>query len=139
MNESKRRVVNAAEQHKRSANAIVAKVFRSDRRIRYCAVIDEKSREIAGGMRPGIESLESESESPRLRVQSVIARAMAETWDNFHGKADYMIVHRGKITVFAYFLSDHRLVLVSTEPDYSLQRFQALAELIDKWMPMKNG
>jgi hypothetical protein len=110
---------------------LVTAIFQSDPRIRYCAVIDEEGREIAGGMRPGIESLEPEPETSRLRVQSVIGEAMAGTWDRLHGKADYVIVHRAKITVILFILSGSKSVLISAEPDFPLVRFPELAKIVE--------
>jgi len=136
---AERGVKSSGTKHKRDVDALVEMTLRFDSRVRYCAIIDERGAEIAGGMRPGVRSLESKSEGPRLRGQSVIVRAMAETWDDVHGRADYMIVHRGRVSLFFFFLAGSRLLLVSTEPDYPLQRFQALAELIAKWKPVRNG
>jgi len=75
--------IDAVEKYQRCIDVLLARIFQSDRGIRYCAVIDEKGRENPGGMRPGIKSLESESESPRLQVQSVIALAMEKPGTSF--------------------------------------------------------
>ena len=83
-----------------AASQVIKALFDSDRRIRYGAVIGEKGEEIVGGMRPGIKSLESERESSRLRIQTLIGMAINRNWNELLGDADYIIVHRSKIVVF---------------------------------------
>jgi hypothetical protein len=111
-----------------AASQVIKALFDSDRRIRYGAVIGEKGEEIVGGMRPGIKSLESERESSRLRIQTLIGMAINRNWNELLGDADYIIVHRSKIVVFIFPLSGMKSLLVSAEPDYPLKRLGEISD-----------
>jgi|HubBroStandDraft_6_1064221.scaffolds.fasta_scaffold482089_1 hypothetical protein len=112
-----------------NAYRIVKALFESDKRIRYCAIIGEKGEEIVGGMRPGIKSLEPELESSRLKIQSLIGMGMNRNWNSLLGDSDYIIAHRSKVVLFIFPLSGNSL-LVSAEPDYPLEKFRRIADIV---------
>ena len=112
------------------AYRIVKATFESDRRIRYCALIGEKGEELVGGMRPGIRPHETELESSRLRLQTLVGMAMNRNWDTLLGDADYIIAHRSKVVLFLFPLSSLRLLLVSAEPNYPLRKFRTILRIV---------
>src|SRR5689334_12987263 len=90
---------------KESAALVVKALFELDKRIRFCAVIGEKGEEVDGGMRPGTKPLETERESSRLRIQTLIGMAINRNWNDMLGDAEYIIVHRIKVTLLIFPLS----------------------------------
>ena len=117
-----------SSENKRAA-LVVKALFELDRRIRYCAVIGEKGEEVVGGMRPGTKSLETERESSRLRTQTLIGMAINKNWNDMLGDADYIVVHRSKVTLLIFPLSGLRSLLVSAEPDYPSEGFGRIVDV----------
>jgi hypothetical protein len=120
-----------------SAYQVVKALFESDGRIRYCAIIGEKGQEVVGGMRPGVKSLEPELESSRLRLQTLIGMAMNRNWNDLLGDANYIIANRDKVVLFIFPLSGVRSLLVSAEPDYPLEQFGQILDIVDRGLPKR--
>jgi hypothetical protein len=114
------------------AYRIVKALFESDKRIRYCAIIGEKGREVVGGMRPGVKPLESELENSRLRIQTLIGMAMNRNWNGLLGDADYVIAHRSRVMLIIFPLSGINSLLVSAEPDYPLEQFGQILDIVNR-------
>lgn len=108
------------------------KVFRLDRRIRYCGVLDELGREASGGMRPGVRSLEPEDEAEKVNLQVALTRGLAESAQSYFGMTDYVIIHRERLMLVAMPKSDHRTILVGAEPDFPLGKVKALVRLVER-------
>ena len=104
-------------------------VYKFDRRVRYAAILDEAGRQIAGGMRKGIPSLEPQSEDLRLIANITIQLSTDKTWDKFFGRSQYTFIKREKVNILTFSLGN-KLLLVSTEPDFTLQQAQDLRNQI---------
>ncbi len=104
-------------------------VFKFDRRIRYAAVLDESGRVISGGMRRGVPSLEPQSEDLRLIATVTIQLSTDKTWDKYWGKTQFTFIKREKVNVITFNI-ENKLLLVSTEPDFTLQQAQELRNMI---------
>lgn len=104
-------------------------IFKFDRRIRYAGVLDETGRLIAGGMRRGIASLEPQTEDLRLMANLTIQIGTDKTWDQYFGKTHYTFIKREKVNIITFNLGE-KLLLVSTEPDFSIPQVQALRDTI---------
>jgi hypothetical protein len=110
-------------------------VFGVDKRIRYVGVLDEMGREIAGGMRPGVPSVEPKDEADKTNLQVALTRGMAQHSMQFLGKPNYIIIHREKLMLVAVPMDDGKTVLVSSEPDFPLERVKSLIEVAGKYYP----
>jgi len=108
---------------------ICNEIFKFDRRVRYAAVLDESGRHIAGGMRRGVPSLEPQSEDLRLIANITIQLSTDKTWDQYFGKTQFTFIKREKVNILTFYVGD-KLVLVSTEPDFTLQQAQELRNQI---------
>ncbi len=104
-------------------------VLKFDRRIRYAAVLDESGRVISGGMRRGVPSLEPQSEDLRLIATVTIQLSTDKTWDKYWGKTQFTFIKREKVNVITFNI-ENKLLLVSTEPDFTLQQAQELRNMI---------
>jgi hypothetical protein len=104
---------------------ICAEIFKYDRRIRFAAFLDVSGRQIAGGMRKGIPSLEPMSEDLRLIANVTIQLSTDKTWDQYFGRVQYTFIKREKVNILTFHMGD-KLVFVSTEPDFTLQQAQDL-------------
>ena len=108
---------------------ICTEIFKFDRRIRSAIILDQTGRQIAGGMKKGIPSLEPQSQDIRLIAGITIQINNDLTWDNYFGKLQFTYQKRERINIMTFYLGD-KLVLVSMEPDFTLQQAQDLRNQI---------
>jgi len=108
---------------------VCMEMYKFDRRVRYSAILDETGRQIAGGMRRGIPSLEPQSEDLRLIANITIQLSTDKTWDRFFGRSQYTFIKREKVNILTFSIGN-KLLLVSTEPDFTLQQAQDLRNQI---------
>ncbi len=104
---------------------IVTEIFKFDRRVRSAIILDQTGRQIAGGMKKGIPSLEPQSEDLRLIAGITIQLNSDRTWDRYFGKSQFTYQKRERLNIMTFYLGD-KLVLTSTEPDFTLQQAQDL-------------
>ncbi|HUK80827.1 MAG TPA: DUF6659 family protein [Nitrososphaerales archaeon] len=104
---------------------ICTEIFKFDRRVRSAIILDQSGRQIAGGMKKGIPSLEPQSQDIRLIAGITIQINNDLTWDNYFGKLQFSFQKRERISIMTFYLGD-KLVLVSMEPDFTLQQAQDL-------------
>ena len=108
---------------------ICTEMFKFDRRVRSAIILDKTGRQIAGGMKKGIPSLEPQSEDIRLIAGITIQLNTDATWDKFFGKLQFTYQKRERLNIITFYLGD-KLVLVSAEPDFTLQQAQDLRNQI---------
>ena len=108
---------------------ICTEMFKFDRRVRSAIILDQSGRQVAGGMKKGIPSLEPQSEDIRLIAGITIQLNNDRTWDRYFGKNQFTFNKREKLNIMTFYLGD-KLVLVSAEPDFTLQQAQDLRNQI---------
>lgn len=108
---------------------ICTEVFKFDRRIRSATILDQEGRQIAGGMKKGIPSMEPQSEDLRLIANITIQLNTDKTWDKYFGKNQYTFIKRERLNIMTFYLGN-KLVLMSAEPDFTLQQAQDLRNQI---------
>ena len=108
---------------------ICTEIFKFDRRVRSAIILDRSGKQIAGGMKKGIPSLEPQSQDIRLIAVITIQINHELTWDNYFGKLQFTYQKRERISIMTFYLGE-KLVLVSMEPDFTLQQAQDLRNQI---------
>ena len=108
---------------------VCMEIYKFDRRVRYAAILDRTGRQIAGGMKRGIPSLEPVSEDLRLIANITIQLSTDRTWDQYFGKVQYTFIKREKVNMLTFHLGD-KIVFVSTEPEFTLQQAQDIRNQI---------
>ena len=108
---------------------IIQEIFKFDRRVRSAQILDQAGRQMAGGMRKGIPSLEPQSEDIRLIAGITIQISNDRTWDQYFGKNQFTFNKRERLNIMTFYLGN-KLVLVSAEPDFTLQQAQDLRNQI---------
>jgi hypothetical protein len=111
--------------------AALDRVLGFDRKIRYCGLVDEKGKVVAGRMREGTESLQPGAEDERLFIQISLAVSMDRSWDRFFGRTSAIAIMKEKVAIFIFALPDTRAVVVATEPDLAIAKMKKLGELVD--------
>ena len=118
---------------KAEENEFLANVFDSDRRIRMCVIKDKEGEIVAGGMRPHLKTLEPNSENKRLAQYEATQRESADSWNTYFGEADFMVEHRRRLVAFKFYLPDSRMVVVTAEPNYPVQKAGLLLVLVERF------
>ncbi len=108
---------------------ICTEMFKFDRRVRSATILDPTGVQIAGGMRKGIPSLEPQSEDLRLIANVTIQLNTDKTWDKYFGKNQFTFIKRERLNIMTFNLGS-KLVMVSSEPDFSLNQAQELRNQI---------
>ena len=108
---------------------ICTEIFKFDRRVRSAIILDQTGRQIAGGMRKGIPSMEPQSEDLRLIAGMTIQMSNDRTWDMYFGKNQFTFNKRERLNIMTFYLKD-KLVLISAEPDFTLQQAQEVRNQI---------
>ncbi|MBI3858997.1 MAG: hypothetical protein HY296_01975 [Thaumarchaeota archaeon] len=108
---------------------VCTEMYKFDRRVRFAAILDDSGRQIAGGMKRGIPPLEPQSEDLRLIANITIQLSTDKTWDKYFGKTQFTFIKREKLNILTFYMGG-KLILVSTEPDFTLQQAQDLRNQI---------
>src|SRR5712692_5658106 len=106
-------------------------IFAFDKRVRFCALIDEKGNVVSSKSRQNLTSLNPESEDKRLFSQIGLAVLMDRGWDRFFGKTKAIVIAKEKVSILIYSLADLRAVVVAIEPDFPMARISEIGEVID--------
>jgi hypothetical protein len=104
-------------------------LFKLDKRIRYAAVMDTEGRIKAGGMRRGVKSLEPKSEELRLQVYLLSLSGHNDSWTPYYGRVLFSIVRRELITIGVFPIGEN-IVVISAEPDFPLEGFSKVRDLV---------
>jgi hypothetical protein len=84
-------------------------ILNIDKDIRFVGFIDDLGRLVYGGMRPGVLSLEHETESIKLYMEYALINKIHSDFDKDLGKIIYSLTIREKIIVLTFPLEKHIL------------------------------
>jgi hypothetical protein len=91
-------------------------VINLDDKIRFVGFIDEMGKLVYGGMRPGVTSLERETESIKLYIEYALINKIHSDFDPMLGKIIYSLTIREKIKILTFPLEKH-VLRISLEKD----------------------
>lgn len=94
---------------------LCGQVFDIDPAIRFTGVIDRMGKLVAGGMRPGLQPLESIKDMDRLYLEFALRNAMRREFDGDFGPTIYAMSERERIKIATFPMSDDNLLLISME------------------------
>ncbi len=95
---------------------ICDKVKNLDPKIRFAGVIDERGRLTAGGMKEGIQSLESERHDEMLFMELALRVKMRREFDSQLGKVDFSMSQRDRALAMSFPIGEDTLY-INAEPD----------------------
>ncbi len=108
-----------------------SRIFSFDKSIRSVVILTSDGKAISNFGRPGVTPLEPQSESETVYVKATIAISMSAPMDKYFGRVRTVILIREKVTIVCFNLSG-RIMLISANPDFQLQRVEELGQLIDQ-------
>ena len=95
---------------------ICDKVKNLDSKIRFAGIINERGRLTAGGMKEGIQSLESERYDETLFMELALRVKMRREFDSQLGKVEFSMSKRGRTLAMSFPIGEDTLY-VYAEPD----------------------
>ena len=107
------------------------RIFSFDKSIRFVVLLTSDGKVIAEFNRPGVVSLEPRSEAETLYTKATIAISMSTPMDRYHGRIRTAILVKEKVTIICFNLMA-RVMLISADPGFQLQRVEELGRLIDQ-------
>jgi hypothetical protein len=107
------------------------RIFEFDKSIRFVVMLTLDGVVMAEFTRPGVVSLEPPSEAQTLYMKATIAVSMTAPMDKYHGRIKTAILVKEKITIICFNLMA-RMMLISANPSFQLQRVEELGRLIDQ-------
>ncbi|MHB1907512.1 MAG: hypothetical protein ACYCQJ_01420 [Nitrososphaerales archaeon] len=114
---------------------LIQSIFLLDDKIRYASVLNQRGNHLEGGMKPGKNTINPEEESEKLFLQTTVSRGMSESWRRYFDKFRFSIVAHKKLVVFQFPYGENTL-LVTAEPDISLNTAEKICGILDKTDPM---
>ncbi len=95
---------------------ICESIKKLDSKIRFAGVINERGRLVAGGIKDGIEPLDSEKEDEMLFMELALRVKMRKEFDKQLGKVKFSMSLRDKALALSFPIGDDALY-VYAEPD----------------------
>jgi hypothetical protein len=107
------------------------RIFDFDKRVRFVVLLTSDGKVMAEFGRPGVVSLEPQSEAETVYMKATIAINMTAPMDKYHGRIRTAILVKEKVTIICFNLMA-RIMLISASPGFPLQKVEELGRLIDE-------
>ncbi len=93
-----------------------------DPKIRFAGVINEKGRLVAGGMKEGVEPLESQKEDEILFMELALKVKMRKEFDKQLGSVNFAMSQREKSLSISFPVGNSDTLYVWTDPDIDYRK-----------------
>lgn len=103
------------------------RVMDLDNNIRFAGVINDLGRLVAGGMRPGVEPLETEKDDEMLYMELALRVRMRQEFDAQLGAVRFAMAHRKRALTISFPVGSH-ILYVAAEPDADYCRLPKLIQ-----------
>jgi hypothetical protein len=88
----------------------------SEKKVRFCGVINSMGKIVAGGFKDDIKPLDNEDQRRMLYTQSSLELSMKEDFDENLGQVNYITTYRDNVVLINIPMKkDNHLVLISAE------------------------
>jgi len=106
-------------------------VFRLHSEVRYAELFDEECRSLAGGMRPGVVSIDPPEVSERVDVDTARFGLMLLKHKKYYGSLNYIYVEMEKVNVVVLPVGE-KILVVALNPTIGLNIIPKLKKVIAK-------
>lgn len=93
---------------------ICQKIMILDPEMRSARVINNRGHLIAGGMKPGMVSLENEQQDEMMFMEIALRVRMRHEFDKEFGPVRFALSYREKVIIYSFPLVDDNVLLIST-------------------------
>ena len=107
---------------------ICQKIIKMDSKVRSARIINSRGHLVAGGMKHGLQSLESQKQDEMMFMELALRVRMRHEFDKEFGEVHFSMSYRDKVIVMSYPLAEDGVLLISTEKeaDFSKIAFKVL-------------
>ncbi|MCE9651746.1 MAG: hypothetical protein K8Q89_01590 [Nitrosarchaeum sp.] len=96
---------------------ICQKIIKMDLKIRSARIINSRGHLVAGGMKQGLQSLESQKQDEMMFMELALRVRMRHEFDKEFGEVHFSMSYRDKVIVMSFPLAEDGVLLVSTEKE----------------------
>ena len=96
---------------------ICQKITTLDPNMRSCRIINNRGHLVAGGMKNGLLSLESQKQDEMMFMELALRVRMRHEFDKEFGEVHFSMSYRNKVIVMSFPLSNDDVLLVSSEKE----------------------
>lgn len=101
-----------------------------DKEIRFVGIINEKGKQIAGGLRKGLKSLEDPKDDEMLFMELALRVRMRKEFDKQLGRVKFAMSLREKVIIMSFPMNDN-ILYVSANPNLDYGKIsQKILEII---------
>jgi len=93
-----------------------SKILEIDSRIRFVGLINNMGRLVAGGMKPGLLSLEESKDNEMMFLQLALKVNQRKAFDKVFGPVEFSMAYREKVIIMSFPVDNH-ILLVSSEKE----------------------
>ena len=112
--------------------SVVKKIFATDKRIKFCALVNSDGKIEAGGMRRGVRFLEPEAETERIVTRMFLNQAMNQASDQYFGRVNWAIIHREKLVQITFPLPGQKQLQITTALGYPVSKVSKLGRYVNQ-------
>jgi len=107
---------------------ICQKIIKLDSNMRSARIINSLGHLVAGGMKKGITSLESQKQDEMMFMELALRVRMRHEFDEEFGEVHFSMSYRDKVIVMSFPLANDDVLLVSSEKeaDFGKNAFKIL-------------
>ena len=98
------------------------KIKKLDPKVRFAGVINERGRLVAGGMKEGVEPLESQKEDEILFMELALKVKMRKEFDRQLGLVNFAMAQREKSISMSFPIGNSDTLYVFADPDVSYEK-----------------
>ncbi|CAD6521808.1 conserved hypothetical protein [metagenome] len=96
---------------------ICQKIIKMDPKVRSARIINSRGHLMAGGMKVGLQSLESQKQDEMMFMELALRVRMRHEFDKEFGEVHFSMSYRDKVIVMSFPLAEDGVLLVSLEKD----------------------
>lgn len=112
------------------AESVVKKIFATDRRIQFCALVDSEGKIEAGGIRRGVRFLEPAAETERIVIRMFLNQAMNQVSDPYFGRVNWAVVNREKLLQITFPAPGKKQVQITATRGYPMSKVAKLSKYV---------
>ncbi len=96
---------------------ICQKIVKLDPKMRSARIINSRGHLVAGGMKKGLMSLESQKQDEMMFMELALRVRMRREFDSEFGQVHFSMSYRDKVIVMSFPLANDDVLLISAEKD----------------------
>lgn len=118
------------ENEKTLNQRLIDAIFNLNEAIRYAEVFGPRAERLAGGMRPGVESLDPPNVAAKVDVETAKFGLLLKQNEHYYGRLHYVYAAMERINVMILPLGE-KVLVVATNPPAGIEILSELKEVLE--------